>query len=189
MVSKRNCRQIAALLAAMFLLVFFFAVAALHSEGSDLTDLSASSPSSKEASFNLFDSLGLGSGFGSIAAPAEPMMSVMKNETAKAELGRSAWRLLHTMAGKYPHKPTRAQKKAMNDFVYLFAQLYPCGDCARHFKVILENHPPDVSSKTAIADWACRVHNIVNKRKEKEQFDCSRILEFYDCGCGPEEEA
>ncbi|KAJ3031421.1 UNVERIFIED_CONTAM: hypothetical protein HDU68_004111 [Siphonaria sp. JEL0065] len=116
------------------------------------------------------------------------MMGAMKNETAKAELGRSAWRLLHTMAGKFPHKPTKAQQTALNDYIYLFAQLYPCGDCARHFKIILENNPPDVSSKKAVADWACRVHNIVNKRKEKPQFDCSKILEFYDCGCGPEEE-
>ncbi|KAJ3274771.1 hypothetical protein HDU76_010684, partial [Blyttiomyces sp. JEL0837] len=31
--------------------------------------------------------------------PGEPIMAKMGNETLKAELGRSTWKLLHTMAG------------------------------------------------------------------------------------------
>ena len=38
------------------------------------------------------------------------------------------------------------------------------------------------------AAWACHVHNEVNKSLKKELFDCSQIGDFYDCGCGDDEE-
>ncbi|KAJ3240611.1 hypothetical protein HDU78_002234 [Chytriomyces hyalinus] len=185
--SKRNVKQLAAVLIAAILVFICIATVAIHGGESNLTNLSPNAAPNRN-SLNAFSLFGSGSGSTPLNKAAEPMMGAMKNETAKAELGRAAWRLLHTMAGKFPHKPSKDQQRAMNDFIYLFGQLYPCGDCARHFKIILDNNPPDVSSKAAVADWACRVHNIVNKRKEKPQFDCSKIMKFYDCGCGPEEE-
>ncbi|KAJ3204866.1 hypothetical protein HDU67_009246 [Dinochytrium kinnereticum] len=124
---------------------------------------------------------------GSARKPAEPMMSKMGNETLKAELGRAAWRLLHTMAGKFPYKPTEAQKDVMRDYIYLFAQLYPCGDCARHFKMVLEAHPPVVEDRISLSQWACEVHNVVNKRLSKPIFDCKTVLEHYKCGCSEDD--
>lgn len=38
------------------------------------------------------------------------------------------------------------------------------------------------------AAWACHVHNEVNKDLKKPLFDCSKIGDFYDCGCGDDEE-
>jgi FAD-linked sulfhydryl oxidase len=35
--------------------------------------------------------------------------------------------------------------------------------------------------------WGCFVHNIVNKRLKKPEFDCKDIGEAYDCGCTDEE--
>lgn len=32
------------------------------------------------------------------------------------------------------------------------------------------------------------MHNEVNKSLEKELFDCSKIGDFYDCGCADEDE-
>lgn len=32
----------------------------------------------------------------------------------------------------------------------------------------------------------CYVHNLVNERLGKSQFDCLKLDETYDCGCGPE---
>ncbi|KAI8920165.1 ERV/ALR sulfhydryl oxidase domain-containing protein, partial [Powellomyces hirtus] len=101
----------------------------------------------------------------------------------RAELGRSAWRVLHTMAGKFPTEPNLDEQQAMQDFIYLFARLYPCGDCARHFKTVLEEHPPIVTSRTTITQWACDVHNVVNKRLHKPIFDCAKVLELWKCGC------
>ena len=54
--------------------------------------------------------------------------------------------------------------------------------------MIVDKFPPQVSSRSAAAVWGCHVHNEVNKSLEKEVFDCSKIGDFYDCGCAEEEE-
>lgn len=30
----------------------------------------------------------------------------------------------------------------------------------------------------------CHIHNLVNERLEKPQYDCTKLDETYDCGCG-----
>jgi len=34
--------------------------------------------------------------------------------------------------------------------------------------------------------WLCFVHNQVNARLKKPEFDCSNLEGLYDCGCGDE---
>ena len=120
-------------------------------------------------------------------APRTPIMTPMGNETLRAELGRASWRLLHTMTGKFPEKPTPEQSKSLQTFIYLFAELYPCGDCAQHFQKILARHPPDTRSREAASQWACKVHNLVNERLLKPQFDCSKVQDTWKCGCAEDE--
>ena len=36
--------------------------------------------------------------------------------------------------------------------------------------------------------WLCHVHNLINERLGKPEFDCLTLNETYDCGCGPEPE-
>lgn len=125
--------------------------------------------------------------------------------TCRAELGRSSWRLLHTMMARFPDEPSAEQQDALRSFVYLFGRLYPwyeppilttlstgwltlllhggSGECASHFQSYLSRFPPQVSSRSSAAGWACHVHNEVNKMLDKEIFDCSKIGDFYDCGC------
>lgn len=110
----------------------------------------------------------------------------LENATLKAELGRSTWKFLHTMMARFPDKPTEDDSLALKTFVQLFARLYPCGDCARHFQKLLAKYPPQVSSRNAAAGWACFMHNQVNERLKKPLFDCNKIGDFYDCGCGDE---
>ncbi|KAI9782448.1 MAG: hypothetical protein M1839_004934 [Geoglossum umbratile] len=62
------------------------------------------------------------------------------------------------------------------------------GECAGHFRQILAQYPPQTASRSSAAAWACHVHNIVNKSLKKPVFDCSKIGEFYKCGCADEEE-
>lgn len=50
------------------------------------------------------------------------------------ELGRGSWRLLHTMAAKYPATPSPQVQQEMSDFIKLFANFYPCESCADGFK-------------------------------------------------------
>ncbi|KAL8284152.1 hypothetical protein RQP46_004901 [Phenoliferia psychrophenolica] len=72
------------------------------------------------------------------------IMGKLKNETLKAELGRSSWKLLHTMAARFPLEPTESEKDAFKSFIYLFSRLYPCGECAAEFQALLKKHPPQV---------------------------------------------
>ncbi|RYP05005.1 hypothetical protein DL764_004080 [Monosporascus ibericus] len=104
-----------------------------------------------------------------------------------AELGRASWKLLHTMMARFPEKPTEEDSLALKTYIQLFARLYPCGECAAHFRKLLAKYPPQVGSRNSAAGWACFVHNEVNQRLKKPMFDCTKIGDFYDCGCGDEE--
>lgn len=117
----------------------------------------------------------------------DAIMGKLGNETAKAELGRAAWKLFHTMMSRFPDKPSTDESQALKDYIHLFARLYPCGECARHFQQILKKYPPQVSSRSTAAAWACFVHNEVNVSKNKPIFDCANIGDWYDCGCAEDE--
>ncbi|PYH40831.1 flavin-linked sulfhydryl oxidase ERV2 [Aspergillus saccharolyticus JOP 1030-1] len=118
----------------------------------------------------------------------EVVMPKLGNATAKAELGRATWKYFHTMLARYPEEPTEEQQETLRSFIYLFARLYPCGECASHFQGHLKKYPPQVSSRNAAAGWGCFIHNEVNIMLEKPQFDCNNIGDFYDCGCAKDEE-
>lgn len=62
------------------------------------------------------------------------------------------------------------------------------GECASHFQSHLAKYPPQVSSRSAAAGWACFIHNEVNQMLNKEIFDCNNIGDFYDCGCGHDDD-
>jgi len=119
--------------------------------------------------------------------PGTAIAGKLSNETAKAELGRAAWKVLHTTFARFPDKPTSEESKALKQYIHLFQRLYPCGECANHFGELLKQFPPQTSSRSAAAAWGCHVHNEVNKRLKKPQFDCANIGDFYDCGCADDD--
>ncbi|GAA6031899.1 hypothetical protein JCM8097_003326 [Rhodosporidiobolus ruineniae] len=113
------------------------------------------------------------------------IMGRLPNATAKAELGRASWKLLHTMAARFPEKPTTDEREAFKSFLFLFSRLYPCGECAAEFQALLRRFPPQTSSRSTASMYLCHLHNQVNARLGKPEFDCSADLEgVYDCGCG-----
>ncbi|KAF7292872.1 Sulfhydryl oxidase [Mycena indigotica] len=114
------------------------------------------------------------------------IMEKLGNATAKAALGRATWKLLHTMTLRYPEKPTQDERDALNSYFHLLSRLYPCGECAHEFQQLLKQYPPQTSSRRAASLWLCSVHNRVNERLHKEEFDCAHLDEEYDCGCGDE---
>ena len=117
----------------------------------------------------------------------ETIMPKLGNETLKAELGRAAWKLFHTTMARFPDEPTKDESDALRSYIHLFARLYPCGECAEHFQAILKKYPPQTSSRSSAAAWACFVHNEVNESKGKPIFDCNNIGDWYDCGCTEDE--
>ncbi|KAI0684845.1 ERV/ALR sulfhydryl oxidase domain-containing protein [Cytidiella melzeri] len=112
------------------------------------------------------------------------IMSKLGNATAKAELGRATWKLLHTMTLRFPEKPTQDERDALGSYFHLLSRLYPCGECATEFQLLLKKYPPQTSSRRAAATWLCFVHNQVNTRLRKAEFDCANLDATYDCGCG-----
>ncbi|KAG8786194.1 hypothetical protein FRC16_001776 [Serendipita sp. 398] len=72
------------------------------------------------------------------------IMGKLGNETAKAELGRATWKLLHTMTLRFPETPTDDEREALRAYIHLTSRLYPCGECAEHFQKLLEEYPPQV---------------------------------------------
>lgn len=115
------------------------------------------------------------------------IMPSMPEQDAKEALGRASWKYFHTLLARFPDEPTDQEKTKLRDFIYLYAELYPCGECSYHFVKMLKKNPPQVSSRTAAAMWGCNVHNIVNEYLKKPRYDCTTILEDYDCGCGDDD--
>ena len=88
------------------------------------------------------------------------------------------------MMARFPERPTKDQKAALRSFIYLFSRLYPCGEwyvvtfltclvnatkfinaiglvstcSAKEFQMILEKHPPQVSSR----QHRCRQRHVEN---------------------------
>lgn len=114
----------------------------------------------------------------------EAIMPSMPDLKAKQELGRASWKYFHTLLARFPDKPTLEERNKLETFVTLYAELYPCGECSYHFQKVLAKYPVQTSSRTNAALWGCHVHNIVNEYLKKEIYDCSTVLEDYDCGCG-----
>ncbi|PON90568.1 ERV/ALR sulfhydryl oxidase domain containing protein [Trema orientale] len=94
---------------------------------------------------------------------------------SKEELGRATWTLLHTLAARYPDNPTRQQKKDVKELIAILARMYPCKECADHFKRILSENPVQAGSHTEFSLWLCQVHNVVNRSLGKSIFPCERI--------------
>jgi len=93
----------------------------------------------------------------------------------KAQLGRNTWSFLHTTAAYYPEKPTPEDKTEMVHFIRSFSRFYPCRNCAEDFRDDLQYFPPKehVNSRQNLAQYFCMLHNRVNTKLGKEEFDCS----------------
>jgi len=114
------------------------------------------------------------------------IMPKLGNATAKASLGRATWKLLHTMTLRFPEEPTADERDALNAYIHLTSRLYPCGECATEFQQLLRKFPPQTSSRKTASMWLCHVHNQINERLGKPEFDCAHLDATYDCGCGDE---
>nr|XP_010909084.1 FAD-linked sulfhydryl oxidase ERV1 isoform X1 [Elaeis guineensis] len=106
---------------------------------------------------------------------ASPMKEKSAIPLTKEELGRSTWTLLHTIAAQFPDHPTRQQKHDVKELMVILSRLYPCKECADHFKEILKANPVQAGSQAEFSQWLCHVHNIVNRSLGKLTFPCNRV--------------
>jgi FAD-linked sulfhydryl oxidase len=111
-----------------------------------------------------------------IAPPPPPPPASSAGPAAavtREALGRATWTLLHTLAARFPDRPTRRQRRDAEALIDALTRVYPCGECAAHFAELCARDPPDASTGAALRLWTCRAHNSVNARLGKPQFDCS----------------
>ncbi|CAG9800979.1 unnamed protein product [Chironomus riparius] len=100
----------------------------------------------------------------------------------KDGLGRSTWGLLHTIAAHYPEEPTDQQKKDVKSIFGTLSRLYPCEYCARDFRNELKETPIQLQNQHVLSQWLCRIHNKVNIKIGKPEFDCSKVNERWRDG-------
>ena len=46
----------------------------------------------------------------------------------------------------------------------------------------LQKNPPMTKNRVDLSQWLCRIHNEINKRLGKEEFDCSKVDERWRDG-------
>src|ERR1700679_881471 len=49
--------------------------------------------------------------------------------------------------------PTPEEREAFDAYFYLFSRLYPCGECAAEFQMLLRKFPPQTSSRRSASLW------------------------------------
>ncbi|CAL4938166.1 unnamed protein product [Urochloa decumbens] len=117
----------------------------------------------------------------SLPAAPPPPPEVLKEKDANAapltkeEVGRATWMLLHTIAAQFPDEPTRQQKRDAKELMHIISRLYPCKECAEHFKEVLKANPVQAGSQAEFSQWLCYVHNVVNRSIGKPIFPCQRV--------------
>ncbi|XP_046554571.1 FAD-linked sulfhydryl oxidase ALR-like [Haliotis rubra] len=84
----------------------------------------------------------------------------------------------------FHHNISRSQhqQKEMKDFMHLFSKYYPCDYCAEDLRQNLKTNTPDTSNRHQFSQWLCRLHNDVNRKLGKPEFDCRRVDERWKDG-------
>ncbi|KAM3730383.1 hypothetical protein ACB098_12G083100 [Castanea mollissima] len=97
------------------------------------------------------------------AASLQPKHILDKGKYAspvtKEDLGRATWTFLHALAAQ----------------MAILSRMYPCKECANHFKEVLRANPVQAGSHAEFSQWLCHVHNVVNRSLGKLVFPCERV--------------
>ena len=127
---------------------------------------------------------GLGTGAAALTVEDHEHVKGYRDCPADVEqLGRHTWTFLHSTAAYYPEEPSEAHKQNARGLFSALPSLYPCRHCADELsKEMQKLGPPDVSGRSALSNWLCVIHNEVNSRLGKKEFDCGKVLQRWKEG-------
>jgi len=100
----------------------------------------------------------------------------------RMELGNKTWTLLHSVAAYFPASPSAQAQEDARTLMSVMSRLYPCQDCAEDLRADLVTHPPRVTSSEEFSQWMCEMHNRVNVKLGKPEFDCSQVFKRWRDG-------
>ncbi|CCC68033.1 hypothetical protein NCAS_0A14750 [Naumovozyma castellii] len=117
-------------------------------------------------------------------AEVEEEAAVIEEEdyAYKRGLGRASWKHFHTMLARFPDEPRDEDRDKLIQLIELFGELYPYVDYKLKYQEKIRSIPMQTSSRTAVSLWGCHIHNSINEDIGKSLYDCSIILQEYDCG-------
>jgi len=100
------------------------------------------------------------------------------------QIGRAAWRYLHTMAAHYPENPIPEEKRDAQDWLVAFINTYPCKLCAEDFVGVCAKIPPAMETRKQYSMWWCHAHNGVRSDLSQPPERCSwpKLHEAYSQG-------
>ncbi|CDW86657.1 erv1 alr family protein [Stylonychia lemnae] len=78
------------------------------------------------------------------------------------------------MAAYYPDSPSEEDKSNISLFLDTFMEVgIDYEDWGKNFlKKMREENPVDLSSRQNFSVWMCKQHNLFNKEKGKNMYDC-----------------
>ena len=84
-----------------------------------------------------------------------------------------------------PDHISETMREQFNAFLLLFAKFYPCKLCSNYFiKTLKKIGEFEGHTKMELMDYMCKIHNKVNKRLKKQQYDCDMVTaDWGTCDC------
>ena len=108
-----------------------------------------------------------------------------EHRITREQLGRQSWGFLHMVSTTAPDNISPELREQINAFIYLFGKVYPCKLCANYFMRTLKKMGEfKGNTRMEFMDYMCQLHNRVNKRLKKPQYDCDMVpAEWGTCDC------
>ena len=97
--------------------------------------------------------------------------------------GTHAWAVLHSIAASYANYPNKQEKEHFRMFFDGFIHLYPSKNGL--IQEIINEKPLEHNSREELVYYVCEIHNLMNKRLNKDMFNCRNAFDIWggDCGC------
>ena len=89
------------------------------------------------------------------------------------------WTALHLTSLGYPSEPSEQEKSDAEAFVRALRSVLPCPQCRVNYVTELEKLPPTLDSKAEFIEWGRLIHNAVNRRLGKREWEREEFFAHY----------